>query len=50
MNGKFGFSVPCAYKSLMDLVLHYSGHSLVQHNPSLPTTLEHPLYADDNSL
>lgn len=46
LNGKFGFSVPCTHKTLMDLVLHYSEHSLVSHNPSLPTTLEHPLHAD----
>jgi hypothetical protein len=29
----------------MDLVLFYSENSLVQHNPSLTTTLEHPINA-----
>ena len=42
-NGKYGFSVPCNYKSLMELVLHFSDHSLVQHNPGLHTTLQFPV-------
>lgn len=45
-DGKYGFSIPCTHKTLLDLVLHYSERSLVQHNPSLPTTLDHPLYED----
>lgn len=42
-NGKYGFSVPCNYKSLMELVLHFSENSLVQHNPGLHTTLQFPV-------
>ena len=42
-NGKYGFSVPCSHKSLMELVLHFSEHSLVQHNPGLHTTLQFPV-------
>jgi hypothetical protein len=44
-NNQYGFSSPCTYPSLMDLVLFYSENSLVQHNPSLTTTLEHPINA-----
>lgn len=42
-NGKYGFSVPCTFKSLMELVLHFSENSLVQHNPGLHTTLQFPV-------
>jgi hypothetical protein len=42
-NGKYGFSVPCSHKSLMELVVHFSEHSLVQHNPGLHTTLQFPV-------
>ena len=42
-NGKYGFSVPCSHKSLMELVLHFSENSLVQHNPGLHTTLQYPV-------
>jgi len=47
MSGeKYGFSSPCTYDSLMDLVLHYSHNSLEQHNPNLTTTLKFPINAD----
>lgn len=45
MNNKYGFSSPCTYNTLMDLVLHYSENSLEQHNPNLTTTLKFPLNA-----
>ncbi|XP_065182992.1 phosphatidylinositol 3-kinase regulatory subunit alpha-like [Sycon ciliatum] len=43
-NGYF-FSSPFSFPTLMDLVLHYSEESLLEHNPNLPTTLAYPLYA-----
>lgn len=46
-NNQYGFSAPCTYPTLMALVLFYSANSLVQHNPSLTTTLEHPINAWD---
>ena len=45
-NGKYGFSVPCNYKSLLELVLHFSENSLVQHNAGLHTTLQFPVSCD----
>ncbi|XP_041378873.1 phosphatidylinositol 3-kinase regulatory subunit alpha-like, partial [Gigantopelta aegis] len=35
---KYGFSSPCVYKSLLELVIHYSENSLETHNPKLTTT------------
>jgi phosphoinositide-3-kinase regulatory subunit alpha/beta/delta len=43
-NGTFGFAEPYnIYKSLSELVLHYSTNSLEEHNESLQTTLKIPL-------
>lgn len=43
-NGTFGFAEPYnIYKSLTELVLHYSTNSLEEHNESLQTTLKIPL-------
>lgn len=43
-NGTFGFAEPYnIYKSLKELVLHYSTNSLEEHNESLQTTLKIPL-------
>jgi phosphoinositide-3-kinase regulatory subunit alpha/beta/delta len=45
-NGTFGFAEPYnIYKSLKELVLHYSINSLEEHNESLQTTLKIPYYA-----
>ena len=44
-SNKYGFSVPCVYGSLMDLILHYSENSLETHNPKLTTTLAYPVYS-----
>lgn len=42
--GTFGFAEPYnIYKSLKELVLHYSTNSLEEHNESLQTTLKIPL-------
>lgn len=42
-HGTFGFAEPYnIYKSLKDLVLHYSINSLEEHNESLQTTLKIP--------
>lgn len=51
-HGTFGFAEPYnIYKSLKDLVLHYSINSLEEHNESLQTTLKIPynLYAGSGS-
>ena len=40
---KYGFSVPCNYSSLLELIIHYSENSLETHNPKLTTTLAYPL-------
>lgn len=43
-HGTFGFAEPYnIYKSLKELVLHYSTNSLEEHNESLQTTLKIPL-------
>lgn len=43
-QGTFGFAEPYnIYKSLKELVLHYSTNSLEEHNESLQTTLKIPL-------
>ncbi len=42
-DGKYGFSVPCNYSSLPDLIVFYSENSLETHNPTLTTTLTFPL-------
>ena len=42
-DGKYGFSVPCLYSSLLELIVHYSENSLETHNPKLTTTLAYPL-------
>ena len=40
----FGFTEPyLLFPTLNELVLHYAGHSLEEHNPQLTTTLAHPL-------
>lgn len=42
-HGTFGFAEPYnIYKSLKELVLHYSTNSLEEHNESLQTTLKYP--------
>lgn len=44
-HGTFGFAEPYnIYKSLKELVLHYSINSLEEHNESLQTTLKIPYY------
>lgn len=51
-HGTFGFAEPYnIYKTLKDLVLHYSINSLEEHNESLQTTLKIPynLYAQSSS-
>jgi hypothetical protein len=48
-NGLYGFHESmCIYRTLMDLVLHYSENSLevLDHNPPLTTTLKYPVKAD----
>ena len=40
---KYGFSVPCQFLSLLELVLYYSDISLETHNPVLTTTLAYPI-------
>ncbi|KAG5679226.1 hypothetical protein PVAND_008807 [Polypedilum vanderplanki] len=43
-KGNYGFAEPYnIYKSLKELVLHYSTNSLEEHNESLQTTLLYPL-------
>ena len=47
LNGHYGFSEEmCVHASLLDLVLHYSEHSLKTHNKQLTTTLQFPINAD----
>lgn len=47
INGLYGFSEEtCMHASLLDLVLHYSEHSLKIHNKQLTTTLQFPINAD----
>jgi phosphoinositide-3-kinase regulatory subunit alpha/beta/delta len=51
-NGTFGFAEPYnIYKSLKELVVHYSINSLEEHNESLQTTLKIPydVYAQSSS-
>lgn len=51
-HGTFGFAEPYnIYKSLKDLVVHYSINSLEEHNEALQTTLKIPfhLYAQSSS-
>lgn len=44
-HGTFGFAEPYnIYKSLKELVLHYSINSLEEHNEALQTTLKTPYY------
>lgn len=44
-NNTFGFAEPYnIYKSLKELVIHYSVNSLEEHNESLQTTLKIPFY------
>eukprot|EP00117_Sycon_ciliatum_P030469 scpid57335/ scgid24008/ len=42
-NGGFGFSAPFIFRSLQQLIEHYSQESLVKHNSDLPTRLAHPI-------
>jgi phosphoinositide-3-kinase regulatory subunit len=44
-SGKYGFSVPCSFHSLSELIIHYSVNSLETHNPKLTTTLAFPFRA-----
>lgn len=47
-HGTYGFAEPYnIYKTLTELVLHYSTNSLEEHNESLQTTLKYPLKAHD---
>lgn len=49
-HGTFGFAEPYnIYKSLKELVLHYSINSLEEHNENLSTTLKIPYYAHAQS-
>eukprot|EP00053_Salpingoeca_punica_P014879 m.135645 g.135645 ORF g.135645 m.135645 type:complete len:505 (-) comp16565_c0_seq5:487-2001(-) len=41
-NGKYGFSEPCTYESLPDLIAHYQRESLSCYNAELETTLAYP--------
>lgn len=42
-NGKYGFSDPFAFDSVIDLVNHYRRESLAQYNPTLNIRLLHPV-------
>ena len=44
-DNKYGFSVPCRYNSLQDLILYYSENSLEPYNPNLTTTLAFPVFS-----
>lgn len=46
-NGKYGFSPPCTFSSLMELVLYFSEHLLSQDNASLHTTLQFPFFSEN---
>lgn len=49
-HGTYGFAEPYnIYKSLSELVLHYSTNSLEEHNEKLQTTLKYPLKACEQS-
>ena len=45
-GGKYGFTPPYTYSSLMELVLHYSEHSVSLQNSALYTTLKFPVLKD----
>eukprot|EP00731_Ephydatia_muelleri_P018766 Em0011g806a len=47
-DNKYGFSSPCTYTSLEELVLHFSENSLLKHNPVLKCSLEYPVHADEH--
>ncbi|XP_046405427.1 phosphatidylinositol 3-kinase regulatory subunit alpha-like [Ischnura elegans] len=42
-GGKYGFSEPCKFNSVVELVNFYKNESLSQYNPSLDVKLLHPL-------
>ncbi|EDO48108.1 predicted protein, partial [Nematostella vectensis] len=42
-DGKYGFSEPLTFKSVIDLVSYYKDRSLAQYNPKLDVKLAHPL-------
>ena len=47
----FGFTEPyLLFPTLNDLVIHYAGHSLEEHNPQLTTTLAYPLHGPQPSI
>ncbi|XP_046882964.1 phosphatidylinositol 3-kinase regulatory subunit gamma-like [Hypomesus transpacificus] len=42
-EGKYGFSDPLTFSSVVELIWHYQHHPLVEYNAMLDVTLTHPL-------
>ena len=42
-DGKFGFTDPCKYNSVVELIDYFQRHSLAAFNKALDITLTHPL-------
>ncbi|XP_028833268.1 phosphoinositide-3-kinase, regulatory subunit 3a (gamma) [Denticeps clupeoides] len=42
-NGKYGFSEPFTFSSVVDLIKHFQHHSLAQYNAALDVALAHPV-------
>ena len=40
--GKYGFSTPCTFNSVVQLVNHYREETLERYNPSLNVKLKYP--------
>ncbi|XP_015785715.1 phosphatidylinositol 3-kinase regulatory subunit alpha [Tetranychus urticae] len=48
-NGKYGFTEPCSFDSVVDLISYYRNHSLAQYHPSLDIQLLYPVSRFDKS-
>ena len=42
-NGKYGFSEPCEFDSVQQLVDHFTTNSLAEYNRQLNCTLDYPV-------
>ena len=43
VDGRFGFSPPCEFGTIQELVEHYTTNSLIKYNPRLDITLSNPI-------
>ena len=49
-RGKFGFTDPCEFSSVVELVEYYQQHSLNKHNKALDIKLLYPFSRSENSV